>query len=255
MRQNQAKRLNKILDIYILFGVVLGILSLFVMFTPLAPMLMYKIYPSAFGNEYSSLTGNISQDVVAYEEHLQQTDTSVHIDESQNKDQSSQKEDDKDPDTGKRNPPSPEDTLPPFDPSLTKTNTLIIESIGVNSPIYEGADPKEALQQGPWIVNDFHIPPDQTPPVIIASHRWGGIGWNVNERTLKSFYNLPKTKVGDKIVIIWDQRKYEYVIDQVGEGDKIEKYDADLILYTCKLYWESPIRIFRYAHRVNWDNS
>jgi hypothetical protein len=65
-----------------------------------------------------------------------------------------------------------------------------------------------------------------------------------------SFFSLPKTRVGDKIDIIWGQRKYEYEIYKAETKTQISDYDADLILYTCLLY-NSPDRIFRYARRIN----
>ena len=85
--------------------------------------------------------------------------------------------------------------------------------------------------------------------MILAAHRWGYVYWTNSFRTLNSFYNLPKLAVGDKIEIIWNQRKYLYEIYDSGTGDKITDYSANLILYTCEL-WNSPTRIFKYAKRT-----
>ena len=84
---------------------------------------------------------------------------------------------------------------------------------------------------------------------MIASHRFGYSSWSEEKRRLISFFNLPETKVGNRITIIWNQRKYVYEIVEVGETTYVENYDTDLILYTCR-YYNSPVRIFRYANLV-----
>lgn len=65
-----------------------------------------------------------------------------------------------------------------------------------------------------------------------------------------SFYKLPSLEKGDIVEIVWNQRIYKYKIYKTTENTKITDYNADLILYTCKMYWESPERIFKYAVRV-----
>ena len=139
--------------------------------------------------------------------------------------------------------------LPPKDDTLPAKNYLIIPSIGVNGQIHEGSDWENILRQGVWRVPDFPTP-DTGKPVILAAHRWGYLDWSNQFRRWNSFYNLPKTKVGDKIEIVWQQRKYEYEIIAAETGDKITDYSADLILYTCQL-WNSPVRVLRYAKRIN----
>lgn len=139
--------------------------------------------------------------------------------------------------------------LPPPDLSLPKENGLIIESIGVAGEIHEGENWEEILKTGIW-----HAPESGTPennkPIILAAHRWGYLSWSNQFRRLNSFYNLPDLKVGDKAEIVWNQRKYEYQVYSTKESEVIDDYSADLILYTCKL-WESPIRIIKYAKRIN----
>jgi sortase (surface protein transpeptidase) len=139
--------------------------------------------------------------------------------------------------------------LPPVDPSLPKENYLVINSIGVNGLIHEGNDWEKILRQGIWKVPDFPEP-SSGKPVILAAHRWGYLEWSNSFRRLNSFYNLPKVKTGDQIEVVWGQRKYLYEVYRGEQGDSISDYSADLILYTCQL-WNSPIRVFRYAKRVN----
>ncbi len=143
-----------------------------------------------------------------------------------------------------------EEKLPEFDENLSKINSIIIPTIGVNSPINEGQDYEKALEKGSWIVNDFGTPDNNAYSIIIASHRFGYISWSLQQRKEMSFFSLPKTKIGDKIEIIWGQRKYVYEIYEAETAREISDYDADLILYTCLLY-NSPDRIFRYAKRIN----
>lgn len=143
-----------------------------------------------------------------------------------------------------------ENTLPPIDPSLPKENGLIIESIGVQGQIHQGDDWQEILKSGIWQVPNFGSPTQNNQPIILAAHRWGYIDWTSQFRHLNSFYNLPKLNLKDKITINWNQRQYVYEVYKEEIGEKITDYSADLILYTCQL-WNSPIRIIKYAKRIN----
>ena len=145
-------------------------------------------------------------------------------------------------------------TLPDIDSDLSKENYIVIPKIGVDTIIQEGEDSQKALENGPWIVPDYATPENRylgetTKSIIIASHRFGYSSWSEEKRRLISFYNLPNTKIGDRIILIWDQREYVYEIVEVGQTTYVEDYDTDLILYTCK-YFNTPERIFRYANLV-----
>ncbi len=149
------------------------------------------------------------------------------------------------------NNPQPTISLPPVDPSLPTQNGLVISSIGVKGVINEGEDWQSILRKGIWRVPDFATPAStDDKPIIIAAHRWGYLDWSSGFRKLNSFYNLPKLKEGDKIQIIWEQRKFEYEVYSVQTGTEIPEYNADLILYTCQL-WNSPVRFFVLANRIN----
>ncbi|MEK7525295.1 MAG: sortase [Patescibacteria group bacterium] len=150
------------------------------------------------------------------------------------------------PDSSQVKPALP---LPDFDPSLPKENGLLIKKIGVRGEIHEGGNWAEILKTGIWRVPDFGTPEDNTLPIILAAHRFGYVTWTNSFRTLNSFYNLPKLKVGDQVEVVWNQRKYVYEIYQEETGTAITDYTANLILYTCDL-WNSPTRIFKYAKRV-----
>lgn len=230
MEQGKKLQLNKLLNFYIGIGAVLWVFAAALIIIPIFPGLIYRFFPSATDNEISSLTDNLDKDYSSFED--------VREDYVQ---------------------PEPEpDPLPPFDSTLSAVNTLKIDKIGVNSEIYTGEDSTSSLEKGPWMVNDFGTPPENattTVPIIIASHRWGILGWSADERITKSFFDLPNTVVGDRVTIVWEQREYTYEIYKAEENTQITDYEADLILYTCKLIWESPDRIFRYANLVDtWSD-
>jgi len=146
---------------------------------------------------------------------------------------------------------TPSPSPPPLDLSLPTQNGLLIEKIGVKGEIHEGEDWEKILRKGLWRVPEFGTPTGtDKKPIIIAAHRWGYLEWSAAFRKLNSFYNLPKLQEGDKIELVWEQRKYKYEVTAISTGTKIDDYSYDLILYTCQL-WNSPVRFFVYAKRTN----
>jgi len=91
--------------------------------------------------------------------------------------------------------------------------------------------------------------PDEGTPVILSAHRFGYLEWTNEYRRKNSFFNLPKLEEGDEIELIWDQRRFVYRVVRIVEGEEIDDYSTDLILYTCK-YLVSPVRVIVYASRV-----
>ena len=140
---------------------------------------------------------------------------------------------------------------PPIDPLLSQDNWILIPAIGVKTMIQEATltDYETALRQGVWRVPDFGDPYNRNKPTILAAHRFGYLAWSNQYRQQNSFLNLPKLKLGDKIELIWNQRRYVYQVYGEGEGEEINDYQANLILYTCK-FLESPMRIFKYARLI-----
>jgi sortase (surface protein transpeptidase) len=137
---------------------------------------------------------------------------------------------------------------PPFDSDLPAKNEMIINSIGLSTTINEAVydNYEDALKKGVWRVSNFGTPYGRSEPTILVAHRFGYLSWSNLFRRKNSFYNLPKLKVGDTIEIIWRQRKYTYAVYAESEGNEIEDYSADLILYTCRDL-TSDVRIFKYA--------
>ncbi len=145
----------------------------------------------------------------------------------------------------------PDEEIVPVDPTLPQGHYLSIPRLGIDTTMLEAgtADYESALRQGVWRVSDFAKPGEGGRPMILAAHRFGYLEWTQEYRQKNSFYNLPKLKPGDQIEIVWDQRRYSYEIERVGEGTAIEDYSSDLILYTCK-FLVSPLRYFVYARLI-----
>lgn len=138
--------------------------------------------------------------------------------------------------------------IPRRDPTLPEENMVLIPTAGIETEINEAViyNFEEALKKGVWRVSDFGEPDSQGIPTILVAHRFGYLDWGIPYRLKNSFYNLPKTKNGDVVEIIWMQRKYTYIIYEEHEGEDITDYTADLVLYTCKSL-NSPQKVFRYA--------
>jgi len=148
------------------------------------------------------------------------------------------------------NPTAQLSTVPPLNTNLPEGYFVLIPSVGINSPISDSRDYKVALKKGTWIVGDYGTPEKDELPIILAAHRFGYTSWSTETRNRISFYNLPKTDIDSTVSVYWNQREYIYKIYAKEESTYISDYSADLILYTCK-YYNSPVRIFRYANRVN----
>lgn len=216
MNQKQKNLLTFVSKSYQKIGIFLLVLAALSYSVYRFPHIWYTLYVKATEKEVETLTSNLDTEVKNYEN---QTDN------------------------------KPDDGLPPIDPNLPLENYIRIPKIKMEGQIFEGKNYEEALANGVWRVDDFGTPLDGKT-IILAAHRFGYITWTDQERLTKSFYYLPNTKIGDKIEIIWGQRVFQYEIYKTDESTKIYDFDADLILYTCKLY-NSPIRIFRYAKRIN----
>jgi LPXTG-site transpeptidase (sortase) family protein len=134
-------------------------------------------------------------------------------------------------------------------PDLPKKNTLRINGIDVDTPILEGNNEHEILNKGVWRLPSYGTPTNNDKPIILAAHRWGPVYISSEYRSKNMFINLPNLKAGDKIEIIWNQRKYTYAVKKVETTPTVTQL-ADLTLITCK-YFNDPARIMVYADRVS----
>lgn len=139
--------------------------------------------------------------------------------------------------------------VPPFDASLPAENMLIVPEIGIKAVINEGEYSEEILRQGVWRAPDFGDPEDRRLPVMLAAHRFGYLAWTNQFRRENSFYNLPKIENGDRIELIWNQRKYVFEVFEGYTDTQLQDLDADLILFTCQVL-NSDQRIIRKARLI-----
>ncbi len=204
--------LEKINKIYVATGFLLLLIALVFILIPIWPYVWYRINPSETEKDVEKIVKEITPIEVEAKEETS--------------------------------------SIPPIDSSLPEGKFVIIPKIGVESPISISKDYNEGLKQGSWIVSDYGTPEKSDLPIILASHRFGYSSWSIEKRNKISYYHLPQTEDGDTIEIYWNQRKYKYKIYHAEESTYISDYSADLILYTCK-FFNSPIRIFRYAERIN----
>lgn len=207
-----SKRLKSILNIYTVLGFSLLLLTLVLVAIPVSPYIWYRINPAETDREVEKITVDVVEEEIEKE-------------------------------AGKSN-------IPTLNEDLPEGYHVVISSINVNSPVSDSKDYTKALRSGSWVVPEYGTPEKDELPIIIASHRFGYASWSNEFRNRISFFNLPKTEIGDTVSIYWNQREYIYRIYEKEESTYISDYSADLILYTCK-YFNSPIRIFRYAERIN----
>lgn len=155
-------------------------------------------------------------------------------------------------------PEIPEEPKPVItrDLSLPEGQYVAIPTLGIDTTVWEASSSayEEALRRGVWRVPEFSIPDTsagsvQGRPIILAAHRFGYVDWTQTYREKNSFYKLPEVKVGESVVLTWNQHRYTYKVTKIEEGTEITDYSSDLILYTCK-FLVSPIRVFVYADLV-----
>jgi len=140
---------------------------------------------------------------------------------------------------------------PAIDENLPKENKLIVKTAGIETTIWEASEEnmEDALRKGAWRDSIYSTPDEQSVPTVLIAHRYGYLAWSIPFRLKNSFYNLPKLKVGDRVEVIWNQRKYVYIVyaEEITDVPKIS--GADLVLYTCNDL-NSDIRIFKYAKLI-----
>lgn len=124
--------------------------------------------------------------------------------------------------------------------AIPEENRLVIPSIQVNSEIIEGGE--DSLDLGTW-----HRPGTSTPDKggnsVFVAHRFLFIdGPN-------TFYHLDKVKIGEKFIVFWEGKEYNYEVFEIevvnSDEVKIEENTIEPIvtLYTCTPLWTSEQRL------------
>lgn len=115
--------------------------------------------------------------------------------------------------------------------AIPAENTLVIPRLNLQQPIHSG-NRWEGLKKGVWQNTHASSPGDGFNTVLMG-HRFTYGGPAV-------FYHLDKVQTGDKIIVYWQQQKYEYVVDEIIEvpptAVEVEQKDVgreQLTIYTC----------------------
>jgi LPXTG-site transpeptidase (sortase) family protein len=123
---------------------------------------------------------------------------------------------------------------------IPKDNRIVLPSLRMNEAINDGPT-MATLRKGIW-----HRPatssPDKGGNTVLVGHRFTYAGSAV-------FYNLDKLKPGDKIIVYWQHKEYDYKV-QLSEvvspnASQIEQATNDpiLTLYTCTPLWSAHDRL------------
>jgi sortase A len=115
------------------------------------------------------------------------------------------------------------------------TNHLVVPSMLLNEPVYEGRS-ESVLNKGIW-----HRPNTSTPDkggnTVLVAHRYT----YTNPRG--TFYYLDKLAVGDSIALFWGDKKYIYKVASTktvkATQTEVEANteQPQLTLYTCTPLW------------------
>jgi sortase A len=128
-------------------------------------------------------------------------------------------------------------------------NYLVIPKIGVNAPIIEGIGP-EALNLGVW-----RRPKTSTPEsggnTVITGHRF------MYTSGPKTFYHLDKMSLGDRFIVFWEGKEYDYEVVDIftvnPNQTDIEDNTSEptITLYTCTPLWSASLRLVIKAKQIN----
>jgi LPXTG-site transpeptidase (sortase) family protein len=126
---------------------------------------------------------------------------------------------------------------------IGSSDRVIIPKIGVNVSLVEADNEEEGLSQGAWRL-PYTSKPDQGGNTVIAAHRFKYL-----PPSNLTFYLLDKLEKGDKVILIWQEQKWEYVVQEqrVVEADDFsildKKEKPTLTLLTCHPPFSSRQRL------------
>ena len=123
-------------------------------------------------------------------------------------------------------------------PAVAEPNSVIIPSMLLDQPIYEGTVRNQypTLDKGIWRWPAGSTP-DKGGNTILIGHRFT----YTNPRGV--FYFLNKVKVGDEIGVTWNNKSYAYKVININEvppnDTAIENQSSnpELTLFTCTPLW------------------
>ncbi len=120
-------------------------------------------------------------------------------------------------------------------------NSLQINAIGVDGTILEGG--YEALAEGIWRIPGSSTP-DAGSNTVLSAHRW-----MYGKDHPSSFFDLDELGVGDRIVIEWNGKKYQYEVYEQFDVtpdrvDILAPTDESIVtLFTCTPLYSTSHRL------------
>jgi sortase A len=130
---------------------------------------------------------------------------------------------------------------------IPKDNRLIIPSLALDQPIYEGDDPT-TVHKGVWARPDTSTP-EKGSNTVLVGHRFTYSG-------PATFYHLDKIASRDRIIIYWKGVEYNYNVRTIrtvsATALEIENpTDKDVLtLYTCTPLWSAKDRLVVVADKA-----
>ncbi len=128
-------------------------------------------------------------------------------------------------------------------------NRIVIPSIQLNEPIFEGGGIGVIRDGGTWR-RPGTSEPTKIGNTVIIGHRFYG-------NNISTFYHFDKVLVGQKLAIYWEGKEllYEVAETKVVETTAVEieapTSDRRLTLYTCTPIWTAKQRLVVVAKPVN----
>jgi len=119
--------------------------------------------------------------------------------------------------------------------SIPPDNRLVIPAIALDAHIYTGTA-SYLINKGVWARPATSTPVKGSNTVLVA-HRFNYTG-------ASNFYSLNKMKSGDKVVVYWQGKEYDYtvssnqVLDDTDLAVESPTKKPQLTLYTCTPVWD-----------------
>lgn len=130
---------------------------------------------------------------------------------------------------------------------IPKDNRVVIPSLALDEKIFEGTNPNN-VHKGVWALPKTSTP-DKGSNTVLVGHRFTYNG-------PATFYHLDKVIVGDRILVYWQGKEYNYAVRSIktvpATAVEIENATATptLTLYTCTPLWSAKDRLVITAERV-----
>lgn len=132
-----------------------------------------------------------------------------------------------------------------------KDNRLVIPSINVDMPIYEGPDQRVLDRGGIW-----HIPGTSDPVkggnMVVSGHRWKYL-----PPSSMTLYLLDKVKIGEPIIVYWRGVEYDYTVRdrKIITPDQVDILNdtpqPQLTIFTCTPLFSTKQRLVLFADLVS----